>query len=231
MGMNKALGQRLWTYGLMDLWTLLLRNKQPRLRLPRPRVPIVAAQPGGDRQACLLEPPGHLRQRNRAKRQREPPADHRARALLDEVLVKERETACRLLLDRLDERDVRLFPLTPPAQARLAAVLTPRRQVGDEFRGNPAARRQHAGDGFQRRGQVALVEQRLQDAVRRGDEAKARVWKWQRADVAADEARPVLHAKPRGALPGPREHRRGQVHADDRSARAREGDRHAPGAA
>src|SRR4029079_15689150 len=72
----------------------LLRSKQPRLRLPRPRIAVVAAEACRHAQSGLFEPPGHLRQRDRSKRQRKPPACHRARALLDEVLVKEREAAC-----------------------------------------------------------------------------------------------------------------------------------------
>lgn len=72
-------------------------------------------------------------------------------------------------------------------QAHALAVFLPGRQIRDELEAEHTARFQHACDRGERRGQIALAQQRLQNSVRRNHERKRSIVEWQMPDVAAHE--------------------------------------------
>ena len=123
----------------------------------------------------------------------------------------------------------------PPARAATqldaVAVLAPVGHVGHEVDAQRAARTQDARDRLKRRLQVAVAEQRLQDAVRREHGGERARRERQRANVAAHEAQPIGQPRAAAARGGARQHGRGAVDAGEGDAGPRERQGDAAGAA
>ena len=115
-----------------------------------------------------------------------------AAALLDVLLVEDRQLPRAILPDRFDQRDARLAAAPQSTEADLVAVFLPDRQIGHEIDAEDAAAREHALDRGQRRLQIGLSDERLQDAVRRHHEIEPRrLAERKKPDVAAQPCRAV----------------------------------------
>ena len=138
-----------------------------------------------------------------------------------------------ILPDRFDQRDRFAARAALAAQADALRVLLPRRQVGDELEAEGAARGQHAlRHAVSVCREIALVEQRLQDAVGRHDERERAIGKRQMPDVAANQ----LHARLQPRALDTRcaraiQHRLGSIDADHGRALPGDRNRDASGAA
>src|SRR6185312_7980216 len=153
-----------------------------RARIPGPSV-IVAehvfhGKPGA------LEAGAHLPDAQRAERELETMGRRTRAAALDVPLIEGRQVPPWILTDRFDKLHGRAAR-HPAAKLHLVPVLAPLRDVGHEVDGERAAAFEDARDRRQRVLQIALANQRLENAVRREDHREARALEWKMPDVRA----------------------------------------------
>src|SRR5262245_53451084 len=180
---NAQLQNPIWKLGvgsweLVGVWPLavgswkLLQTSgkdQPDVRPAVPRSALVVAEDRPDVKAGGLETTGHLGHRERAERQRESMHPGPAPPALDVLLIEDREALRAILADRLDKRQTRGFA-AGTGQAAAPMVFGPAREVGHQIDPEQPSTADHAGHRLQRRQQIPLARQRLQNAVRRHDE-------------------------------------------------------------
>ena len=209
----------------------LPRQDDPGIGALVPWPALVVAEHGIDREPGGLEPPRHLRHRERAERQLETVDAARAAAPLDVLLIEDRQPATPILADRLDQRqsrrarDVRAGSCagcTPPSaagRARDRSRTAPRdRQRARPTRACPADRARASATAAPRR-----APSRSRIAVRR------------RKGSARMSPRTSVHAIGQPGAPQspacPLQHRLGAIDADESRAGPGDRQRDAAGAA
>ncbi len=139
---------------------------------------------------------------------------------------------------RTDSTSVRCAPRdAASAQLNLVAILPPVRHVGDEIETERSPVLQDPRDGRERRDEIAIAEEGLQDAVRREHQRKLTGTKRKSANVAANERQTSARVPPAAGPHGPgargraAEHGRGSIDPDERDARPRQRQRDPSGSA
>jgi hypothetical protein len=103
----------------------------------------------------------------------------------------------------------------PPGEAEPLLVFLPRGQIGDELETEGAARSEDTTNLRERRGKIALAQQRLQHSVRCHDHVEGRHCERQKADVAAHQLQSIAKLCAANPCVCAREHRRRSIDADE----------------
>ena len=107
----------------------LSRHDDPDLGFWVPPSALVVTRHRLDDKPYAAQSPGHLPDREGAKHQREAVDRLRVGALLDELLVKDRQPSGPVLPDRLDEGDPGRAPWSTSPQADTTIVLAPSQEL------------------------------------------------------------------------------------------------------
>ncbi len=145
-------------------------------------------------------------------------------ALHPVFLLEDRQAPAAILTDRLDQREMRATR-RPAAHLDPAGVFLPLRHVRHEIDAQDAARPDHVGDGVERRLQIAIANERLENAVGSDHHPEPGRIERQGADVAADQA----EAREPSSRRAPSKHQRAPRRAGEHRVRSVDADQLHPG--